>query len=70
MRKTLTTFALVLALSCPALAGIMHTPPIAPEPEPRPTSTVQNSTATSEDTTGAADTLTQLVLTVLASILP
>ncbi len=29
MRRTLTTAALVLALCCPASAGIMHTP--APE---------------------------------------
>jgi hypothetical protein len=36
MRKTLMTAALLLALSCPAWAGIMHTPG-SPEPQPQPT---------------------------------
>jgi hypothetical protein len=69
MRKTLTTAALVFALSCQAWAGIMHTPPIAPEPEPTPTNTAQEAATTDEDT-GATDTLTQIVLTVLVSTLP
>jgi len=73
MRKTLTTAALVFAFSCPTFAGEMHTPPA---PQPTPTSVVQETatapepTTTDEDATGAADTLTQIVLTVLASILP
>lgn len=33
MRKSLCAFALVLALGCPALAGVVHTPP-APESPP------------------------------------
>ncbi len=69
MRKTLATAALLLALSCPAFAGIMHTPG-APEPEPTQANTVQEPDTTNEDTTGAADTLTQIVLAVLASVLP
>lgn len=32
MRKTLMTAALLLAFSCPALAGEVHTPP-APQPQ-------------------------------------
>jgi hypothetical protein len=69
MRKTLTTVALVLALTCPALAGIIHTPPVAPEPEPTQTNTTQELVTTDEDS-GAADTLIQTALTVLISLLP
>lgn len=65
MRKMLTTAALLLALSCPALAGEIHNPP-APQPQ---SVTVQEPTTTDEDT-GAADTLTQVVLTLLVSVLP
>ncbi len=43
MRKTLKTAALVLVLSCPAFAGIMHTPG-APTPQPTPASVVQEPT--------------------------
>jgi hypothetical protein len=65
MRKTLTTAGLLLAFSCPALAGEIHTPP-APQ---SPTVTAQEPTTTDEDT-GAADTLIQTALTVLMSLLP
>jgi hypothetical protein len=65
MRKTLTTVALMLTLSCHAWAGVIHIPP-APEPEPAPTNAAQ---ATDEDG-GAADTLTQIALTLLVSLLP
>lgn len=70
MRKPLTTAVLVLAFSCPTWAGIMHTP--APQPEPTPASAVQEPTEpkTTDEDTGATDTLTQIVLTVLVSILP
>jgi hypothetical protein len=47
MRKTLKTVTLVLVLSCPAFAGIMHTPgsPTPPaQPEPTPMTTVQEPT--------------------------
>jgi len=67
MRKTLTTAALLLALSCTALGGEIHIPPVAPDPPQA--NTTQEPTTTDEDT-GAADTLTQAVLTVLVSILP
>lgn len=43
MRKTLTTAALLLSLSCPTLAGIIHTPG-APTPQPTPTSVMQEPT--------------------------
>jgi hypothetical protein len=65
MRRTLTTAALVLTLSGHAWAGIIHIPPVAPEP----TDTTQETVTTDEDS-GAADTLTQAALTVLVSLLP
>lgn len=43
MRKTLMTAVLVLVLSCPAFAGIMHTPG-APTQQPTPSSVVQEPT--------------------------
>jgi hypothetical protein len=67
MRKTLGVAALMLALCCPALAGEVHIPPA---PQPTPASATQAPTTTDEDTHGATDTLTQIVLTVLVSILP
>jgi hypothetical protein len=69
MRRIFTTTALVLALSCHVWAGIIHIPPGAPEPEPTTTNTTQEPVTTDEDS-GAADTLTQIALTLLASILP
>jgi hypothetical protein len=57
MRKTLVMAALVLAFSCPALAGEMHTP-ASPAPPP--------ATVTQETTT--ADSLTQTVLDILAAL--
>ena len=65
MRKTLGVAALMLALCCPALAGEIPNPP-APQ---QPSMAAQEPTTTDEDT-GAADTLTQIVLAVLASLLP
>lgn len=67
MRKTLMTAALVFVLSCPAFAGEMHTPPA---PQPTPMSAVQEPTTTDEDTTGATETLTQLALDLVSSVLP
>jgi hypothetical protein len=60
MRKTLTTVALLLALSCTAFAGEMSTPP-APTPP--------NSTQT-QGAPVITDTLIQIVLDVLVSVLP
>ena len=67
MRKTLGVAALMLALCCPALAGEIHT---TGAPAPPQANTVQEPTTTDEDTTGATGTLTQIVLTVLLSVLP
>jgi len=64
MRKTLTTAALVLALSYSTAAGIMHTPPVASDP---PDSTQQQSTDASTVTT---DSLIQTLLDLIVSVLP
>ena len=74
MRKTLTTAALLLALSCPAFAGEIHTTG-APTPPPQPSSAVQEPTddATVDGvihTPGVTDALTQTVLAVIVSVLP
>jgi hypothetical protein len=73
MRKTLTAAALVLILSLPAWAGIIHTPGSpAPEPTPTPASATQEPT---EDVTlngeiqippVASESLTQTALELLA----
>jgi hypothetical protein len=65
MRKTLTTAALVLALSCPAWAGIMQTPPA---PEPTPASATQEPTdgATLDGEMSTPPSLTQIALELLA----
>jgi hypothetical protein len=69
MRKTLTTVALLLALSCTAFGGEIHIPP-APTSEPPQTQTItaQEPTTTEEDG-GATDTLTQTAMELLA-VLP
>ena len=67
MRKTLGIAVLLLAFCCPALAGEIHIPPVAPDPPQA--NTAQEPTTTDEDT-GAADTLIQTALTVLMSLLP
>ena len=70
MRKTLTTVALLLALSCTAFGGEMSTPPApAPQPKPTPTGAVQEPTTTDEDTTGADETLTQFAFNLVSSVL-
>lgn len=66
MRKTLTTAALLLALSCPAFAGEMATPG---SPTPPPTSNAVQEPTGGEIPNGATDTLTQAVLDLLA-VLP
>jgi hypothetical protein len=73
MRKTLMTAALLLALSCPAFAGEMHTPG-SPTPPPPPASAVQE---TPDDATlngdtqfpGVSDVLAEAALDLLA-VLP
>ena len=78
MRKTLTTAALLLALSCPVLAGEMHTPgspaPLPGEipnpPAPQQSVTVAEPTLPGEiHTPGVADILTETALDLLA-VLP
>jgi len=72
MRKTLTTAALVLAFSCPALAGEIGTPG---SPAPPPTSNAVREPTEGETlngeigTPGVSDTLTQTVLELLAVLL-
>jgi hypothetical protein len=69
MRKTLITAALLLAFSCPALAGEMGTPGSPTPPPPQPASAVQEPTDTdqaSEMPNGVADSLTQTALDLLA----
>ena len=65
MRKTLTTAALLLALSCPALAGEMGTPG---SPAPPPTSKAVQEPTDGETHTaqGASEGLTQIALELLA----
>jgi nucleotidyltransferase/DNA polymerase involved in DNA repair len=64
MRKTLTTAALLLALSCTASAGIIHTPPVAPEP----TDSTQEQSA--DGSTVTTDSLIQTLLKVIVRVLP
>jgi hypothetical protein len=64
MRKTLTTAALLLAFSCPALAGEMPTPP-APQPL---NVTAQEPTGGEMGTSGVSDSLTQTVLDLIAAL--
>lgn len=65
MRKTLTTAALLLALSCPASAGIMHTPPVTSEP-----TTDSAPDRSADSNTVATESLIQAVLDVIVSVLP
>lgn len=75
MRKTLTTAALLLALTCPAWAGIMHTPN-SPQPQPTPTPESATRETTGGEmpngemhTTGVSESMTQIALELLA-VLP
>ena len=81
MRKTVMAAALLLALSCPALGGIIHTPGSpTPPPEPPPSSAVQEPTDDATingeiptpgimPTPGVSDMLTETALDLLA-VLP
>lgn len=64
MRKTLLTAALLLAFSCPALAGEMGTPG-SPAP-PTQASVVQEPTTNGWIQNESADSLTQIALDLLA----
>lgn len=75
MRKTLTTAALLMTLSCPAFAGEIHTTGAPTPPPPQPASAIQEPT--NEPTLtgeihippGASESLTQIALELLA-VLP
>jgi hypothetical protein len=64
MRKTLGIAALMLAFCCPTLAGEIPTPP-APQPQGM---TVEEPTANGIIQTGEPESLTQVVLDLLASL--
>ncbi len=79
MRKTLTTAALVLVLTCPALAGEMHTPAAPTPTPPQPAGATQGPSTDGEISTGttapnadgdiqydAAATFIQVILNLLA----
>lgn len=67
MRKTLTTAALLLALSCPAFAGEMHMPPAPTPPQPATVAPEPTDEEQAGDMpNGAADILTQTALDLLA----
>ena len=68
MLKAIRVSALLLALTGSAYAGEMLTPP-APQQPPTQASAAQEPTATDEDTTGAAETLTQIALEMVSSVL-
>ena len=63
MRKMLMTGALVLAFSCPAFAGLIHTP--APQPA---APTTQETNASGEIHTPLA--AIEAVLSLLSGVLP
>jgi hypothetical protein len=67
MRKTLTTAALVLAFSCPALAGEIATPG-SPAPPPTTATVAQEPTANGYMQNDSADSLTQIALDLLAAL--
>jgi len=74
MRKTLTAAALLLALSCPAFAGEMHTPgsPTTPPPQPASVAPAPADSVTLNGemaTPGVSESLTQIALELLA-VLP
>jgi len=68
MRKAISAAALILALTCSARAGWM--PNGEEPPPPPPDTTAQESASTDEDATGVTDTLTEIVLAALVSVLP
>jgi hypothetical protein len=68
MRKAICAAALILALTCSAHGGWMPNGQEEPPPPP-PVNTTEQSASTEDDAVGATDTLTQIVLTVLVSVL-
>ena len=66
MRKTLGIAALMLAFCCPALAGEIHIPPVAPYPPQA--NTAQEPTTNGWIQNESADRLTQIALDLLAAL--
>jgi hypothetical protein len=64
MRKTLLTAALLMAFSCSAFAGEIHTPP-APQPPP---SAAQEPTTNGYIPNDVTDILTETALDLLAAL--
>ena len=70
MRKTLTTAALLLALSCTALGGEIQIPPApAPQPTPAPASAAHEPIREATTENGMQGTYVQIALELLA-VLP
>lgn len=72
MRKTLGIAVFMLALCCPALAGEIHIPPVAPDPPQANTAQepTGDETANGDMQNDATDSLTQIALELLTSVLP
>lgn len=70
MRKTLTTAALLLALSCSAFAGEIQTTGAPAPPPPQPASATEETALNGDmSTPSVTESLTQTVLELLA-VLP
>ena len=69
MVKAIRASVLVLLLTCSARAGWIQNGSPQPEPTPAPASITQEPTTTHEDTSGAAETLTQIALDLASSVL-
>lgn len=73
MRKSLSATVLLLILSCPALAGDMLTPPVAPPPQPVTTSAAPSPAdeipAPADDPAAQDITLDEIAVSILESLL-
>ena len=75
MRKSLSTFVLLLALCCPALAGDMLTPPVTTLPPSNMTSGAPSpeveiiEPATEDESTTQDISVTRLALSIFESLL-
>jgi hypothetical protein len=70
MRKILATAALLLAFSCPALAGEMGIPGVTTPQDSTTQEATSGEAANGEMPNEATDSLTQTALELLASLLP
>lgn len=69
MRKAFRATALVFALSCPAFAGIIHTPGTPQPPPPPPSADEPTTNGDVQCPIETDETTTQVVLTLLNSAL-